>query len=288
MTSDLNPPLPDDVGAALRMGAAMLADVSDTARLDAELLMAHALGVERDPLLLDSSRYQTPASYADLLRRRMAREPLAYIIGYRDFWSLRIAVGPGALIPRPDSETLIEAMLGDIVDTKAALRVLDLGTGPGTLLLAALSELPAATGLGVDASAAALDYARCNAAAAGLDSRAEFQPGNWGDGLTGGYDVILCNPPYIADDEILMADVADYEPVSALFAGADGLDDYRLLMPQFSRLLSNRGIVLLEIGHRQREDVAALAETCGFSARCFIDLGGRDRALLLKQKCKPQ
>lgn len=288
MINDLIAPLPYNVGAALRQAAALLATISDTARLDAELLMAHALGVERDRLLLDSSRYQTPAAYAELLRRRMGREPLAYITGYRDFWTLRIAVGPGALIPRPDSERLIEAMLGEVADTNAPLRVLDLGTGPGTLLLAALSELPAATGLGVDASAAALDYARGNAATAGLAGRTEFRLGNWGDGLDSGYDIILCNPPYIAEDEKLMVDVVQYEPATALFAGPDGLDDYRLLMPQFSRLLSDTGMVLVEIGYRQRENVGVLAEACGFSVQCFADLGGRDRALLLKQKCKPQ
>lgn len=288
MINDLIAPLPYNVGAALRQAAALLAKISDTARLDAELLMAHALGVERDRLLLDLSRYQTPAAYADLLARRLGREPLAYIIGYRDFWTLRLAVGPGALVPRPDSETLIEAMLNEIADKNAPLRLLDLGTGPGTLLLAALSELPAATGLGVDASAGALDYARANAVFAGLDDRAEFRLGNWGDGLDGGYDIILCNPPYIGENEKLMADVAQFEPASALFAGADGLDDYRLLMPQFFRLLSDTGMILLEIGHRQRENVSALAKTCGFSVQCFADLGGRDRALLLKQKYRPQ
>jgi release factor glutamine methyltransferase len=162
------PSFPDDVRAAIRAAAQLLEHVSDSARLDAEYLMAHALGVERDRLLLDPTRYQTPNDYAAFIQRRLAQEPAAYIVGYRDFWALRLAVGPGVLIPRPDSETLIEAMLGACDDVQAPLRVLDLGTGPGTLLLAALSELPSATGLGVDASAAALEFARRNADAAGL------------------------------------------------------------------------------------------------------------------------
>jgi release factor glutamine methyltransferase len=282
MTNNQDQALPAEVSAALRLAAEQLAEISDTPRLDAELLMAHALHVERSQLLLDSRRYQVPQSFADLLARRLAHEPLAYIIGSRDFWTLRFAVGPGALIPRPDSETLIEAMLDAIADTSAPLRLLDLGTGPGTLLLSALTELPAASGLGVDASEAALAYARQNAADAGLERRVSFQLGNWGQGLAGPFDVILCNPPYIADDEVLMADVVRFEPASALFAGADGLQDYRILMPQFDRLLSDTGIVILEIGYLQRQSVTALAEESGFSVCCLPDLGGRDRALLLR------
>ncbi|HET6538269.1 MAG TPA: peptide chain release factor N(5)-glutamine methyltransferase [Sphingopyxis sp.] len=274
---------PSDTGAALRQAAALLAPISDTARLDAELLLAHALGIERDRLLLDPSRYQTPAEFPALLQRRLRQEPLAYILGYRDFWTLRLAVGPGALIPRPDSETLIEALLEEISDRQAPLRMLDLGTGPGTLLLAALSEYPAATGLGVDASAAALAYAEENAAAAGLVDRAQFQIGDWGQGLSGPFDLILCNPPYIAESENIMADVADYEPASALFAGADGLSDYRLLMPQIDQLLSETGIALLEIGSTQYQPVAAMARECGFAVQCYPDLGGRDRAVLLRR-----
>ncbi len=267
----------------MRSAAQVLEGISESARLDAEYLMAHALGVERDRLLLDPTRYQTPDAYGALIQRRLAQEPAAYIVGYRDFWTLRLAVGPGVLIPRPDSETLIEAMLGEIADPQAALRVLDLGTGPGTLLLAALSELPAATGLGVDASAIALDYARRNAELTGLSARTEFRLGDWGDGLDAPFDIILCNPPYIGDDEILQADVAEYEPHGALFAGPDGLRDYRRLMPQLGRLLTDKGLVLLEIGFTQAKAVGALAQMAGFSVRCFSDLAGRDRVLALRR-----
>lgn len=283
MTNKILASLPDDIRAAMRAAATVLDSVSETGRLDAEMLMSHALGVERDQILLDPMRFQTPASYATLVQRRLGQEPVAYLIGYRDFWSLRLAVGPGALIPRPDSETLIETMLGAVSDISAPLRLLDLGTGPGTLLLAALSELPRAQGIGVDASNIALDYARRNAEACGMADRAAFQIGDWGAGLDQRFDIILSNPPYISEDEILITDVVKFEPASALFAGADGLDDYRRLMPQFDRLLAENGLVLLEIGYKQAQAVTQLAEQSGFTARCFSDLAGRDRALLLRR-----
>ena len=269
-----------EVSAALREAAARLAAVSDTARLDAELLMAHALGVERPALLLDPARFALPAGFADLVARRMRNEPVAYILGYRDFWTVRIGVGPGVLIPRPDSETLIEAALAHF-GTGEPTRILDLGTGPGTLLYAALAEWPAATGLGVDASDIALDYANENALALGLESRVELMQGDWAREVTGQFDLILCNPPYIADSEQLMPDVADHEPAGALFAGADGLDDYRRIIPGLPRLMAPGGVAILEIGATQHMLVRQLAEAAGFFVRCRQDLGGRDRALLL-------
>ncbi|KTE03851.1 MAG: peptide chain release factor N(5)-glutamine methyltransferase [Sphingopyxis sp.] len=269
-----------DVAAALRDAAQRLAAVSDTPRLDAELLMAHALGVERQALLLDPARFAVPEGFAALIERRLRYEPVAYIVGYRDFWTIRLAVGAGALIPRPDSETLIEAATQHFGD-RAPRHVLDLGTGPGTLLLAALAEWPRATGLGIDASDAALVYARANADALGLADRSEFRSGDWSAGLDGQFDLILCNPPYIADSEALMPDVAGHEPASALFAGADGLDDYRRIIPDLPRLLAPGGLAALEIGHTQHISVGELAETAGFKVACRQDLGGRDRALLL-------
>lgn len=269
-----------DVAAALRDAARRLADVSDTPRLDAELLMAHALGIERQALLLDPARYAVPAAFAARVERRMAHEPIAYIVGHRDFWTIRLAVGPGALIPRPDSETLIEAAVRHFGD-RGPGHILDLGTGPGTLLLAALAEWPDARGLGIDASDAALDYARGNAAALGMAVRAAFRTGDWAAGVTGPFDLILCNPPYIAETEMLMADVADHEPTSALFAGADGLDDYRRILPDLPRILAPGGAAILEIGHTQRISVSELARAAGFAVACKQDLGGRDRALLL-------
>ncbi|WP_137870387.1 peptide chain release factor N(5)-glutamine methyltransferase [Sphingopyxis sp. 2PD] len=274
------------MGAAesLRTATNLLTGVSDTPRLDAELLMAHALGVERQDVLLDPARYDVPELYAHLVARRVAHEPIAYIVGYRDFWTLRLAVGPGALIPRPDSETLVEACLDFARHEREAgwpLRILDLGTGPGTLLLAVLSEFTGATGLGVDASEQALAYARDNARDLGMADRATFQSGDWGAGIDGPFDLILCNPPYIGADEPLMPDVADHEPAGALFAGFDGLDDYRRIIPDLPRLLAPGGIAVLEIGAAQHISVRELAEAAGFDVACRQDLAGRDRALLL-------
>ena len=271
------------VAESLRTATNLLTGTSDTPRLDAELLMAHALGVERQDVVLDPARYDVPDRYAHLIARRRAHEPIAYIVGYRDFWTLRIAVGPGVLIPRPDSETLVEACL-DFARERAAgwpSRVLDLGTGPGTLLLAVLSEFPAATGLGVDMSEQALAYARDNAADLGLAGRTTFQSGDWTAGIDGAFEFILCNPPYIGADEQLMPDVANHEPAGALFAGADGLDDYRRIIPELPRLLAPGGAAILEIGATQHILVRELAETAGFAVTCRQDLGGRDRALLL-------
>lgn len=271
------------VPAALTEAAARLGEVSDTPRLDAELLMAHALGVERETLLLDAARLAVPEGFAALVERRMGHEPVAYIVGYRDFWNVRIAVGPGVLIPRPDSETLIEAALAHFAGTPGPATVLDLGTGPGTLLIAALAEWPEARGLGVDISDAALAYARANAAQLPRPERATFRTGNWADGLTGPYDLILANPPYIEEGSMLDQQVADHEPPGALFAGADGLDDYRRILPALRPLLAADGIAIVEIGWQQRVAVTELAEQNRLAVTCYRDLGGRDRALA----CRP-
>jgi len=274
------------VAESLRTAANLLGATSDTPRLDAELLMAHALGVERQALLLDPGRFVVPEDYASLVATRMAHTPMAYILGYRDFWTIRIEVGPGVLIPRPDSETLVEACLDFARHEREEgwpSRVLDLGTGPGTLLLAVLSEFPAASGVGVDASEFALAYARDNAADLGIADRTEFRAGDWGAGIDGPFDLILCNPPYIGDHEILMPDVANHEPAEALFAGADGLADYRRIIPDLPRLLGPGGIAVLEIGASQHISVGRLAEAAGFDVACRQDLGGRDRALILSR-----
>ncbi|ABF54418.1 peptide chain release factor N(5)-glutamine methyltransferase [Sphingopyxis alaskensis] len=269
-----------EVAQRLRDAAQRLAAVSDTPRLDAELLMADALGIERQALLLDPARYDVPADFDALVERRMAHEPVAYILGYRDFWTIRLAVGPGALIPRPDSETLIAAAVQHF-GAAGPRHILDLGTGPGTLLFAAMSEWADARGLGVDASDVALGYARANAIALGLADRVGLMQGDWAAGVTGRFDLILCNPPYIAESEALMPDVADHEPAGALFAGADGLADYRRIIPDLPHLLAPGGIAILEIGHTQRISVSEMADAAGFAVACRQDLAGRDRALLL-------
>ncbi|MCY7279520.1 MAG: peptide chain release factor N(5)-glutamine methyltransferase [Sphingomonas bacterium] len=258
-----------------------LRSTSDTARLDAELLMAHALDIERDVLLLALPGGAAPAHFRDLVERRAEGEPVAYITGRRAFWNIELSVGPGALIPRPDSETLIAAAIGHFAGTDGPKRILDLGTGPGTLLLAALDQWPAATGLGIDASDEALDYARANARRLGLAPRAELRTGNWANGINERFDLLLINPPYVADQAELGPGVAEYEPAEALFAGPDGLDDYRRLAPEIGRLIAPGGLAAIEIGHDQAESAAALFNTAGHDVRLSRDLAGRARALLI-------
>ncbi|WP_404374038.1 peptide chain release factor N(5)-glutamine methyltransferase [Sphingomonas sp. MMS24-J45] len=254
--------------------------VSDTPRLDAELLMAHALGISREALLLAHLDAPEPPGFAPLLARRLAHEPIAYITGTRAFWTIELAVGPGVLVPRADSETLIEAAIEHFGDPGAALRILDLGTGPGTLLLAALDQWPDAHGLGIDASDEALGYARRNAAALGSASRAVFRAGNWADGLSGEFDLILANPPYIGTAENLPEEVRAHEPDVALFAGPDGLADYRIIAPQLPALLAPGGAAILEIGSTQAVAVTALLDPAGFAVALRHDLGGNPRALI--------
>jgi release factor glutamine methyltransferase len=263
------------VREALAEAAARLAGSSETARLDAEVLMAHALGVERDILLLQRLDEAAPAGFEALVQRRLAHEPIAYITGRRAFWTIELEVGPGVLIPRPDSETLIEAAVAHFGD-RSPTRILDLGTGPGTLLLAALDQWPGATGLGVDASEIALGYARRNAI-----PRAEFRRGNWGEGLDECFELILCNPPYVEVDAVLPRDVARYEPEAALYAGRDGLDAYRVIAPQLPSLLAPGGVICIEIGAGQAKAVTALFAAEGFTIESRTDLRGIVRGLVL-------
>jgi release factor glutamine methyltransferase len=260
---------------ALAAATARLADASETPRLDSEVLMAHALGIEREAMLLGRGGDPAPASFESLLERRLAREPVAYITGRKGFWTIELAVGTGVLIPRPDSETLIEAAVARF-GGRGPARILDLGTGPGTLLLAALDQWPEATGLGVDSSQAALGFARRNAR-----GRAEFRLGDWGAGIDERFDLILCNPPYVERGAALPRAVADFEPHGALYAGADGLDAYRALAPQLPDLLAPGGIVCLEIGAGQDAAVAALMAGEGFTTESRKDLNGIVRCLVL-------
>ena len=267
---------------ALGRATEKLGKTSDTPRLDAELLMAAALGIGRDRLILDNPRGDAPLAFIDFVERRRAGEPVAYITGQRAFWTIDLEVGPGALVPRPDSETLIAAAVEQFSGSPGPKRILDLGTGPGTLLLAALDEWPSATGLGVDASDAALVYARRNADRLGIQRRAEFRVGDWAEGIDERFDLILCNPPYVAADADVGPGVAEYEPAEALFAGPEGLDEYRRLAPEIERLLSPGGLAAIEIGFDQAESVSALFESHGAHSKLAYDLGGRPRALLIK------
>jgi release factor glutamine methyltransferase len=270
------------VERALHDAVRRLPSCTDTPRLDAELLMAHALGIERDRLILSPPDGSVPQTFEIYLARRCAGEPIAYITGRRAFWNIELEVGPGALIPRPDSETLIAAAVERFEGGPGPSRMLDLGTGPGTLLLAALDCWPAATGLGIDRSEAALGYARRNAERLGLAERAEFRIGDWAEGVTERFDLILCNPPYVAAKAELGPGVAEHEPAEALFAGEDGLADYRRLAPEIGRLLATGGMAAVEIGFDQAEAASALFEAEGLRPTLARDLGDRPRALLLR------
>ena len=266
---------------ALAEAARQLEKSSDTARLDSELLMAEALHIDRDKLILSPPNRDVPDRFWQMVERRKAGEPVAYITGRRAFWNIELHVGPGVLVPRPDSEVLIASAIEHFEGTAGPKRILDLGTGPGTLVLAALDVFPDATGLGVDVSRQTMSYAAANTRRLGFEPRVKFKLGNWAEGITETFDLILCNPPYVAEDAELGAGVREFEPDEALFAGAEGLDAYRELAPQLPRLLNKGGLAAVEIGYDQAEAVGALLARDGLQARVAQDLANRDRALLL-------
>jgi release factor glutamine methyltransferase len=269
------------VARAVGDAARQLAETSDTARLDAELLMAEALGIDRDRLILNPPDREPPKRFWTMVDRRKAGEPVAYITGRRAFWNIELHVGPGVLIPRPDSEVLISSAIEHFDGTAGPRRILDLGTGPGTLLLAALDLWPEASGIGVDSSRQALSYAAANARRLGLEPRAQLKLGDWAEGINDSFDLILCNPPYVAEDEPLGAGVAEHEPEEALFAGPEGLDSIRRVAPEIPRLLAKGGLAAVEIGATQGRTAKKLLVRDGLKGGIAQDLGGRDRAILL-------
>jgi release factor glutamine methyltransferase len=273
---------------ALRDATTALWTVSETPRLDAELLAAHGLQMDRKDMLMRVRDLAAPGSFANMISRRMAHEPVAYITGTQAFWDIDLNVTPDVLIPRSDSETLIEAAQKSFAGTVGPRRILDLGTGSGALLLAGMSLFPDAAGTGVDASAAALAVAQGNSDKLGFGTRTKFHLGNWRsarwrDGLEVPFDLILCNPPYVENTAILAPMVREYEPHSALFAGVEGLDDYRILLPQILDLLSPDGIAVFEIGHTQAQSVGALAAKAGLHSELRRDLAGNPRCLTMRR-----
>ncbi len=256
------------------------------ADLDARLIVRHACGV--DPahpgaaadVLLDTA---TAGRLAGFAKRRLAREPVARILGEREFHGLGLALNAACLIPRDDTEAVVAAAL-DAIPRHRESRILDLGTGPGTILLAILTERPMARGFGIDASDEALCAARANAAKLGVAARATFATGNWTEGLEGPFDLIVSNPPYIPTGvcERLSPEVRDHDPRLALDGGAEGLDAYRVILGDASRLLVPGGAVVLELGIGQAHPVAAIARDAGLAVRALrSDLAGIPRALVL-------
>ncbi|HTU10378.1 MAG TPA: peptide chain release factor N(5)-glutamine methyltransferase [Allosphingosinicella sp.] len=270
----------DTVRRALADAEKRLAAIPGSPRHDAAILMAAALDMPMAQMLLSYLDTYAPARFEELVRRRLTREPMGYVVGRVGFWTIDLDVGPGALIPRADTESLIDAAVAHFGE-RAPARILDLGTGPGTLLLAALDQWPEARGLGIDASEDALAWARGNAARLDLADRADWRRGNWADGIEGPFELILCNPPYVEAGADLPPDVSRFEPASALYAGADGLDAYRALAPQLARLLAPGGVTCLEMGAGQEKAVADLFAREHFTIESRRDLRGIARCLVL-------
>lgn len=242
--------------------------------------MAHALGISREAMILTRLGDPVPDGFAALVLRREAHEPIAYLTGNRAFWTIELTVGPGVLVPRADSETLIEAAVAHFAGRAGPASVLDLGTGSGALLLAALAEWPEARGIGLDASEAAIAVARDNVRRLGMADRARIETGGW-DGMDGPHDLILCNPPYIATDAVLPLEVRVHEPATALFAGDDGLDDYRRIAQVLRPQIAPAAVACIEIGSDQGDSASALFRAQGMSVEVRQDLGGRDRCLVV-------
>ncbi|WP_439598093.1 peptide chain release factor N(5)-glutamine methyltransferase [Falsiroseomonas sp.] len=281
----------ESVGAFLcQAGQVLRAAAIESPRLEARLLLGHAMGATPEQLLRDPRAAVPPeavARFGKALAARLAHVPMAHILGRQGFWTLDLAVSPATLIPRPDSESLVEAALEAFPETAAPLRVLDLGTGTGCLLLAVLSERPKAFGIGVDRAPAAAALAAHNAAAHGLAGRSAFLAGDWATALAGRFDLVLSNPPYIESEAIpgLMPEVARHEPALALDGGVDGLAAYHSLAAALPGLLAPGGVAVLELGQGQRQAVEGLAAAVGLAAiSCRRDLGGVERALVLAKK----
>ncbi len=262
----------------------------ESASLDARILLEHVLGVSRERLLflLDSElSMEQYEQLRDLVEKRAQRRPIAQIIGKREFWGMNFAVNEYTLDPRPDSETLIECVLERIKNRALQLRILDLGTGSGCLLLSLLSELPAASGVGVDFCEKALHVAGRNANELGLAHRVEFMRGNWCEAVKGKFDIIISNPPYIPTSVIptLAPEVSRFEPKLALDGGNDGFDCYRNILDSINGVMADDAFVAFELGAGQQRGMEVLAGNKGFEvAGIRHDLGGVARCVILQRK----
>ena len=287
---------PSTLGAMIADARARLTSAGvEIPGLEARLIAAHIFRCDIATLIGNPERTVNScrvAQFEEALQRRLRREPLAYIIGEREFWSLPLGVTRDTLIPRPDTETLVQAALAWRATRGGAPLILDLGTGSGCLLLALLVELPAARGVGVDISRPALSVARANAERLGVGSRAAFVCADWASPLAGRFDLVVCNPPYIANSEwdALTADVRDFEPALALRGGSDGMQAYRRILSELPRLLAPNGSAFVELGGVSAAEVAGLAAAHDMHPyEITNDLAGRARCqqLLVResQRC---
>jgi release factor glutamine methyltransferase len=288
MPVDLSPTI-SRAEALLRVRRAFEAAGVDTPALDARILLTEALGLAPADLVTRSEAALGPAGAArldDYVSRRLVREPVARILGEREFWGLRFELAPETLVPRPDTETVVQAALAQVPGRAAAPKLLDLGTGSGCLLVALLHELPNAFGIGLDRSFAALATARLNAARNGIGRRAAFLCCDWAAPLAGRFDLIVANPPYIASRDLAALDpeVREHDPLLALDGGSDGLAAFRAIFQGAGGLLTDRGALVVEFGPSQEAELRQVAEEARLRMEPALDdLGGRPRAAVLRK-----
>lgn len=283
--------VPDNISTALKYVQATLADAGiDVPGTEARMILMDCAGLSLTDILLSSDRQLKPEQQhriADVLARRIKREPLSRILGRRGFWTLDLSLSKETLDPRPDSETLIEAVVKYFsAYAKTGLHVLDLGTGTGCLLLSVLSEFKQASGFGIDISRDAIETAQRNAEQNELKERAAFRVQSWEDFEGETFDIVLSNPPYIPDADIegLDPEVRLYDPHRALSGGEDGMDCYRQLASRLDKWLKPNGLAFFEIGYDQAEKVKEVLAGCGFNVLEVIpDLGGHDRCLVIQR-----
>ncbi len=281
-----------DLGNVLRIAVSELTDAGvDGALIDSRILASAAFNLSREEMLREPNatlKISDVAIFKEMINRRCAREPVSRILGVREFRGLKFKVIPSTLDPRPDSETIVEAVFSIASGMPDGIRILDLGTGTGCLLLSVLHALPAAHGVGTEIDPDAAECAMQNAEVLGLSDRAEIVCGSWVEGIDGPFDIIISNPPYIPSTEIqrLAPEVALYEPVGALDGGVDGLASYRTISRLLGGLLSPLGRVVFEIGVQQVDAVSAIFFAAGFvDMEKRKDLAGRDRALIFSRCC---
>ncbi|RVD18932.1 MAG: peptide chain release factor N(5)-glutamine methyltransferase [Mesorhizobium sp.] len=287
--------LPDALGPLLREARARLGTTVDDPALDARLIVEHFSGTTRTQAIADPERRLGAGIVAEIdaaLKRRVGGEPVHRILGYREFYGLRLSLSPETLEPRPDTETLVEAILPFVKAVAAregGCRILDLGTGTGAIALALLSVVPTASATGVDLSAGALATAASNAGKLGLADRFTALQSDWFEKVFGRYHVIAANPPYITTEDIgnLQDEVRNFDPRLALDGGADGLNPYRTIAAQAARFLEAEGRIAVEIGHTQSGEVCEIFAAAGYMpGGVFRDLGGNDRVIVF-ERIKP-